>query len=220
MPFIETTERVVQDSANMATTSGVSVATVIQHFRPDVLVEQGTAKLIAIGDLLMKSYLPKDEEARYFKRRNNLFADAQALLEAMAESRWFKQVTLIPQAHSFNSRASRLYISVQLSTEFWRSQRYREFARSTQTLDGWETVEPPSPRIGPANADTDATCGMQQVALRPRDGQEDDDLESIELHAPSGSYERVAVTGDDPADRADRRHASWVLVPSYALADH
>lgn len=69
MGFLDIAERTVQDTANLATTTGLDVIG-LSRFLPGPAIERGNSLVIATGEELAKHDLPEDEEKLYSKQHD------------------------------------------------------------------------------------------------------------------------------------------------------
>ncbi|KAI9056962.1 hypothetical protein FKP32DRAFT_1689579 [Trametes sanguinea] len=168
MAFFATLERGLQDSANIATTSGLTLTKLTPTLTPGVYIRQGNQKLIAVGECLRTICLPKDLEKEYFHRQNLLLTEARRLLKEKERLGFFKQVLLIYPAIRFSEGAANLYDAVMLSSEEHLVRRYLQYSISTQSLESWEHVAPPSPQIAPADT-TSSQRAPHEVPLPSED---------------------------------------------------
>ncbi|KAI0666033.1 hypothetical protein C8Q78DRAFT_995266 [Trametes maxima] len=141
-------ERAVQDTANLATTSGVNCTDIVSGVSgclPGPTIDRGMETLKCTDNRLKDHVLPIDREKRFYVIHDRLFATGEQLDEKRKRSGLFRQLSMLPKTRVFERETVALYKEVHRTSQWFESVHGRRYtpcaficisATTTTSIDG------------------------------------------------------------------------------------
>ncbi|KAI8993983.1 hypothetical protein BD414DRAFT_481028 [Trametes punicea] len=211
MNFLAGAERTVQDTANIASTTGLNVAGLAPHM-PGPTIDRGFVKLGAALHEIQQAQdvLPVKRRKQYLKEHRIVLAEGDQLrdLNKRLSPYDLRRLKLIFAAHGFEDHATNLQRNVMSSSQYYRALHLHSDTASIRTVDsGWVVdIPPPSPQLPPvdANVASSSSGPPSQSASETRHDEEEIELSA---HSPAEPPQLTTPGDTPPGDQSAGTHS-------------